>query len=82
MVSVKVAYNMEIAKKGGNFGYPRSDRAQLWPRERLTATFTSEDTFMIFTATVDLFGAHKNNITHHHMVKILLQTMNKFSKYI
>ena len=52
---------MEIAKKGGNFGYPRSDRAQLWPRERLTATFTSEDTFMIFTATVDLFGAHKNN---------------------
>ena len=45
MVSVKVAYNMEIVKKAKLakvYGdYPRSDRVLVWSRKRLTVTFTS-----------------------------------------
>ena len=45
MISVKVAYNMEIVKKtklANNYGeYSSSDPAQVGPRERLTVTFTS-----------------------------------------
>ena len=44
MISVKVAYNMEIVKKtklANIYGeYSRSDHAQVGPRERLTVTFT------------------------------------------
>ena len=52
---------MDIVKKAGNFGYPRSAMPKLDLEERPTVTFTSYDRFMIFTVNVDLFGGHKNN---------------------